>query len=135
LGAEADVNRRPEGLHDTRGDVRWLSPLPLWTGILAGPIAWALDLTISYAIVTWTCSSRRETVLHAITPAALLIVAGGALVLFASLRQTAGATPTDGGDPRQRARFMAILGLTSNALFALTIMAGAIPRWVLDACQ
>ena len=26
--------------------VRWLSPLPLWTGILAGPLAWALDLTI-----------------------------------------------------------------------------------------
>ena len=43
--------------------------------------------------------------------------------------------PTDGGDPRQRARFMAILGLTSCALFALAIVAGAIPRWVLDACQ
>jgi hypothetical protein len=42
---------------------------------------------------------------------------------------------TDGGDPRQRARFMAVLGLTSAALFAVTIVAGAIPRWMLNACQ
>jgi hypothetical protein len=124
LGAEADVN-----------DVRWLAPLPLWTGILTGPVAWALDLSISYALVKWSCATRHETLLHAMTPAALAIVAGGALVSFAALQRTTGDTPTDGGDPRQRARFMAILGLTSCALFALTIVAGAIPRWVLDACQ
>jgi hypothetical protein len=52
-----------------------------------------------------------------------------------ALRRTASDEPTDGGDPRQRARFMAILGLTASALFALTIVAGGIPRWVLDACQ
>ncbi|MCU1385905.1 MAG: uncharacterized protein JWL71_4602 [Acidobacteria bacterium] len=116
-------------------DVRWLSPLPLWTGILAGPIAWALDLSISYAIVKWICSSRRELVLHAITPAALLIVAVGAAASLMALQHSAGGEPTDGPDPRQRARFMAILGLTMSALFALTILANAIPRWVLDACQ
>jgi hypothetical protein len=109
--------------------------LPLWAGILAGPAAWALDLSISYAMVKWTCTSQREALLHAITPAALLLVAGGAAVSFMALQHTSGDTPTDGGQPRQRARFMAILGLTSSALFALTILAGAIPRWVLDACQ
>jgi hypothetical protein len=116
-------------------DLRWLSPLPLWTGILAGPVAWALDLSISYAMVKWTCSSQREGLLHAITPAALIVVAGGAAVSFMALQHTSGTAPTDGGDPRERARFMAVLGLTSSALFALTILAGAIPRWVLDACQ
>jgi hypothetical protein len=30
---------------------------------------------------------------------------------------------------------MAILGLSSAALFALQILAGAIPQWVIDACQ
>ena len=151
MGAEADLTGRPEGLRyrdapegRQRGgtsdglseeEVRWLSPLALWTGILSGPVAWALDLSISYAIVKWTCSSRRQAVLHSITPAALLIVAIGAYVLFIALRHTAADEPTDGPDPRQRARFMAILGLTMCALFGLTIMAGAIPRWVLDACQ
>jgi hypothetical protein len=159
LGAEADLTGRREGLrygdapegrraggtpHGTGGatshglgeaELRWLSPLPLWTGILAGPIAWALDLSISYAIVKWTCSSQRQLVLHAITPAALLVVLIGAYASFMALRHTAGDQPTDGPDPRQRARFMAILGLTMCALFGLTVMAGAIPRWVLDACQ
>jgi hypothetical protein len=119
----------------TPDGIRWLSPLPLWTGILAGPVAWALDLSISYAIVKWICSSRREAVLHAITPAALLIVAVGAVASFMALRHSTGDRPTDGPDPRQRARFMAILGLTMCALFGLTIVANAIPRWVLDACQ
>ena len=73
--------------------------------------------------------------LRGITPAALLIVGVGALFSFFALQQTAADAPTDGGRPRQRARFMAVLGLAACALFALAIVAGAVPRWVLDACQ
>ena len=49
MGSEAEVNGDAEILRP--GDARWLSPLALWTGILAGPAAWALDLSISYALV------------------------------------------------------------------------------------
>jgi hypothetical protein len=126
LGAETDVDA---------ADRRWLSPLPLWTGILGGPVAWGFDLTASYALVKWTCSSQRESLLHGITIASLAVVAGGAMVSWLALQRTAADVPTDGGEPRQRAHFMAFLGLTSGALFALTIVAGAIPRWVIDACQ
>jgi hypothetical protein len=117
------------------GDVRWLTPLPLWTGILAGPIAWAFDLTASYASVTWVCHTRNYGVLPLITIVSLAIVAGAAALSWTALTRTAGDEPTDGGRPRQRARFMAVLGLTSCGLFALQILAGAIPHWVLDACQ
>ena len=41
------------------GDVRWLTPLPLWSGILAGPVAWALDLGASYALVKWVCHTSH----------------------------------------------------------------------------
>ncbi len=116
-------------------DIRWLSPLALWTGILAGPVAWALDLSVSYALVKWVCVSQRGAVLHAITLTALAIVCGGAVVSWIALQRTADDVPTDGGRPRQRARFMAILGLSACALFALQIIAGAIPHWMLDACQ
>jgi hypothetical protein len=126
LGAEADL---------TAVDVRWLSPLPLWTGILAGPFAWAFDLCVSYALVKWTCSTQRQIVLLMMTPAALGVVAAGAVVSWLALRRTAAGSSTGGGDPRERARFMAVLGLASSALFAVAILAGAIPRWVLDACQ
>jgi hypothetical protein len=97
-------------------------------------VAWAIDLGVSYALVKWTCSSQGEMLLHAIALAAMVVVAGGATVSLLALRQTAGDEPTDGGQPRQRARFMALLGVASCALFAITIVAGAIPQWVLDAC-
>jgi hypothetical protein len=116
-------------------DRRWLTPLPLWTGILAGPIAWALDLCVSYALVKWTCSSQRTLLMHLISPACLALVMGGAAASWFALRATGAHVPTDTADLNARARFMAVLGLTSSALFALTVVAGAIPRWVLDACR
>jgi hypothetical protein len=126
LGAKAAV--------ETSG-VRWLTPLPLWTGILAGPLAWAFDLMASYAVVKWVCVTRNYSVLPLITAASLAVVSGGAIISWTALMRTANDVPTDGGRPRQRARFMAVLGLASCSLFALQIMAGAIPHWVLDACQ
>jgi hypothetical protein len=112
-----------------------LTPLPLWTGILAGPIAWAFDLTASYAFVKWVCHTGTYGVLSLITAASLAVVGVAAAISWTALRRTVHDVPTDGGRPRQRARFMAVLGLASCALFALQILAGAIPHGVLDACQ
>ena len=126
MGAQAAV--------DT-GAVRWLTPFPLWAGILAGPLAWAFDLMASYAVVKWVCQTRHYGLLPLITIASLAVVIAGASVSWTALTRTAKDVPTDGGRPRQRARFMAVLGLASCGLFALQIIAGAIPHWVLDACQ
>jgi hypothetical protein len=126
LGAQTDL---------TAGDVRWLSPFPLWSGILAGPLAWAFDLTASYAAVKPVCRLQSVELLRLITVLSLALVTAGATLSCFAYRRTAGDVPSDGGQPRQRARFMAILGLASCALFALQILAGAIPQWVIDACQ
>jgi len=126
LGASTDLNA---------GDVRWLSPLALWTGILAGPTALAADQLTSYALVKWACTTQRQDVLHLIPLVALAITAGGAGVAWQALRHTQEQLPTDGGRPQQRARFMAILGLTVTAFFAMSIVALAIPPVVLDACR
>ena len=117
------------------GDVRWLTPLPLWSGIIAGPMAWAFDLMASYAVVKWVCHTRNYAVLPLITIASLAIVIVAATISWNALRRTTNDTPTDGGQPRQRARFMAVLGLALCGLFALQILAGAVPHWMLDACQ
>jgi hypothetical protein len=111
-----------------------LTPLPLWTGILAGPIAWAFDLTTSYALVKWVCRSQSYAILQVITIVSLIVVIGGATISWNALSRAAEDGPTDGGRPRQRARFMALVGLTSCALFGLQVVAGAIPHWMLDAC-
>jgi hypothetical protein len=97
-------------------------------------MAWAFDLTTSYALVKWVCRSQNEVILQLITTVSLIIVLGGATISWNALSRTAEDVPTDGGRPRQRARFMAVVGLTSSALFGLQILAGAIPHWMLDAC-
>jgi hypothetical protein len=121
--------------HLDAADVRWLSPLPLWTGILAGPLAWALNLLISYALVKWTCDQGQPAILNLVTLAAVVLVSTGATVSWAALQRTRFDTPSDGGLPRQRARFMALLGLATSAFFFLVIVAGAVPQWMLDACR
>jgi hypothetical protein len=115
-------------------DVRWLKPLPLWTGILAGPLAWAFDLEASYALVKWVCRTQNYAVLQLITAVSLVIVIAGAAVSWTALSHTPPEAGTDGGQPIQRARFLAIVGLIVSALFGLQIVAGAIPHWMLDAC-
>ena len=126
MGTAADVDL---------DDLRWLTPLPLWLGILAGPVAWALDLTMSYAVVKWVCAARTTYVLPTITIFAMAIVCAGAAVSWRAFKHTASDVPTDGGQPRQRARFMAILGLILAALFALQILTTTIPQVAIDACQ
>ncbi len=118
----------------TLTDQHWLSPLPLWTGILAGPIAWAIDLEVSYALVHWICATQRVEVLHLISLLALLITGVGAFISWRALQQATHAATTDRSE-RARTCFMAMLGLASALLFACAIVAGAIPRWMLDACQ
>ena len=102
--------------------------------ILAGPIAWAIDLTASYAIVKWTCSSQHTMVLHLITLGALLLIAAGAAASFSALQRTPEQAIDNGPRPFDRGRFMAHLGLLLSAMFAVVVIANAIPRLVLDAC-
>jgi hypothetical protein len=106
----------------------------LWAGLLCGPIAWAADLTASYAIVKWVCGSQHTWVLHLITLGALALTGGGALSAWIGLQHAPEGAALDGPRPFDRGRFMAVLGLVVSAMFALTIIANDIPRAVLDAC-
>ena len=135
MGAEADLTRPPEGGRSSAADIRWITPLPLWTGVLTAPLVWAVDLFVRYAIVKWSCITGRHWYFDVFTAVSLALVAFAAVVSWNALQATSRDEPTDGGMPRHRARFMAILGLTVSALFGLTIAAASIPNWVLDACH
>ena len=106
----------------------------LWTGMLLPPIAWAMDLVVRYALVKWTCGTRSTAPLQLITFGTLTLICIAALAAWRALRATPRSAPTDGGHPVERARFMAMLGLVTAALFGLATIGGAIPQWVLDAC-
>jgi hypothetical protein len=127
-----------ERIQTPRDERSWFSQSAgtwiLWIGLLAAPAAWAFDLTISYAIVHWTCSSQQTFVLHLITLGALAMTAGGAAASWTALQHAPDAAADDGPRPIDRGRFMAILGLLVSVFFALVMVANAVPRVMLDAC-
>lgn len=102
--------------------------LKLWTGILAGPAAWSVQLALSYPIAQVTChasfASQHPGTLHAIAFGALAAVAAAAW-LPRPLRHAS----------HPRVRFMARLGLLTCALFALVVIATWFPVFVLHDCQ
>ena len=95
----------------------------LWAGILGPPIAWAVDETVSYAMVKWACGHQAGGVLHAVTLVTVGLIAGCAVLSWSAARHN------------ERARFMSVLGLVSAALFVLAVIATAIPKWTFDVCQ
>jgi hypothetical protein len=106
----------------------------LWAGMLAGPAAWALDLSASYALVHWTCSSQLRMVLHLISVLALVLTAGGAAASWTALQRARSDAVEDGPRPMDRGKFMATLGLLIAALFGLVIVSALVPQVMLDAC-
>ena len=119
----------------TAGHLSWPSALSLWTGILVGPLAWVCDLALSYTLVRGSCLPEREQMLHLVVVASLGVIAAAAVMSGRAFQRTAPDSATNWWASRQRAHFMATLGLMSSALFATAIVAGAIPLWVLNACR
>ncbi|PYP82480.1 MAG: hypothetical protein DMG65_26195 [Candidatus Angelobacter sp. Gp1-AA117] len=107
----------------------------LWTGILAGPLAWALDEGMSYVLVPHACSTGHYYVLHVMTALCLLIPAAAFLLAWRMYVITPPSSTEDGGDAGSRSHFMAIIGMASSALFFLAIIAEAIPRFILNPCD
>jgi hypothetical protein len=98
----------------------------LWTGILAGPFAFATAFTTKYAMVAWICDHKAEWIFWAITIIALLVCLFGAFESWRGLKS---------GENTRRVRFMGLGGLTMNAAFAMSIIAMTIPHFYLGACE
>jgi hypothetical protein len=130
LGAETPVasGGSTHATHVTRDRL-------LWTGVLAGPVAWALELLINYALVKPACGRGWSSgPFNFVTIGALAIVLLGAAAAWRALAATPPGAATDGGHPLERSRAMAIYALASCAFFAVVVVAGAVPQWMLDAC-
>lgn len=96
----------------------------LWLGVFAGPIAFLLTLQAKYALVDYVCRNRAAWLMWLITIAGLVLCAIGAIA--ARRGWVSDAT---------RVRFMAIAGLALSTMFALAIIAMAIPDLFLGACE
>lgn len=109
---------------------------PLWAGVLAGPVAFLLLLTVNYVYVEWACARSRWWPMHV---AAALALAVTVLALLLSWRNWVAAGrvwPTD-DEPgsASRARFLAALGVLTSGGFVLVMIAQWIPVMILGPCQ
>src|SRR2546426_2864705 len=109
--------------------------LALWLGLLTAPLAWLVNLLLSYTLVLWACSTGRQYTLHLVTLAMLLVAAGGGCMAWRAWRQAGREWHDEAGGVLPRSRFMAAMGILLSSLFVLVILAQGIPSFVLSACE
>jgi hypothetical protein len=109
--------------------------LALWWGIFAGPIAFALDEVLSYAIVQHTCSTGYHGLLHFYTLLAIVLALSGFAAALWCYRRLPESATTTGVMVESRSRFMAIYGIAASISFTLVIIALSIPKWAMSPCD
>ncbi len=108
------------------GSSRAVSPLALWTGALAGPLAWLAHLAIAYFFVGVMCATGLAFLIHLTTLVTLGAAAAGGLLSYRNLQRpsvTAGS------------RFLALGGVLLSVMFLFTIVMESLPTFSLGPCE
>jgi len=101
------------------------SSVALWTGILAGPFAWALDFELKYALIDYACRNHAPGLFW------IFFVLGIAICAYGAFNAWGGMN----ADGSTRARFMGIGGLALSIAFVVFIVAMQIPNIYLRPCE
>lgn len=108
--------------------------LALWWSLFAGPVSWLFDLGFSYSLTQHSCSTGHYYVLHLISALCFVGALSGLYFGLANYRRF-DAGSEEGGYPHDRAYFQALIGILFSISFAIVIIAGSVPRWVLSPCS
>jgi hypothetical protein len=111
------------------------TPLGLWWSLMAGFAAWGFDLGLSYVLERHSCSTGHHYLLHLISVVCFAIALTGFGTGLVEFRRFPGTTSDEGGSHFDRARFQALLGMAFSLSFALVVVAGSVPRWILGPCE
>ena len=113
----------------------------LWVGVLTGPAAWSLQVLINYNLEEIACAPAAQGSRDIWGIGVETWVLGvDALLAAATIAAAAAALHClrSGGDDAStgnRARWMALVGVMTSALFLIVIMSGFAPPFVLDVCE
>lgn len=111
------------------------TPFGLWWSLLSGFAAWGVDLGLSYTLEQHSCSTGHYYVLHVIGFVCLVVALSGFATGLVEFKRFPGSTSEEGGSPFDRAHFQALLGMAFSVSFAVVIIAGSVPRWILSPCE
>ena len=106
----------------------------LMAALFAGPVAAALHLQVSYALVKWTCATGGTGLLIAVAAVACIVSLAGAWLgwsLMGRMPQVseAGACRVD------RSFFIAVVAIGLDVLLALFVIVSAFAVFVLSPCE
>jgi hypothetical protein len=124
------MTRDPEQAFFQRQGIGWL-----WFGILAGPLAFLINLQLSYMLVHPVCVTAHHIILHLVPAGALLLAASGGVSAWRNWQRTGQAESSQAGGVLPRSRFMAGVGLLTSGLFIIVIVAQWLPNFILSPCQ
>jgi hypothetical protein len=111
------------------------TPFGIWWSLVAGFAAWGFDLGLSYLLEQHSCSTGHSYVLHTISFVCFVAALSGFATGFMEKRRFPHDSKEEGGSSLDRAHFQALIGMIFSLSFAVVIVAGAIPRWILHPCQ
>ena len=103
-----------------------------WSGVMSGPIAWAINQETNFAMTSRACAVGDRNALHLVTLACLGIMMLGAGIAAFNLAWERRSPIAEGS--ASQVRFLAILGLMANPFFALVMIAQRIAIAMLDPC-
>jgi hypothetical protein len=103
--------------------------------VCAGPLAWAADLGVSYVLAQHACSTGHHYVPHVITAVCFVIALTGFAAGWTEYKKLPREVDDKGPRPLDRAYFQILFGIVFSLAFSLVIIVGAVPRWILSACD
>ncbi|MGE5178317.1 MAG: hypothetical protein ACM3PF_04400 [Bacteroidota bacterium] len=102
----------------------------LWFGLLAGPVAWAVQLPLVYTLAVWSCDRVGFAWLHVVSILCLVAAGLGAWVSSVNLRSLA----EPGQASPDARRLMSLLGVMTGALFAIVVLCSWYAVFLLSPC-
>jgi hypothetical protein len=107
----------------------------LWWGVLAGPISFALNEVLSYAIVQHACSTQHYRLLHFYSALGILLAISGFITARSCYVRVPKSASLEEGNPYSRARWMAIYGMAGSLMFVIVNIALSIPKGIMNPCD
>jgi hypothetical protein len=107
----------------------------LWTGVLLGPVASLLALEVSYVLAERACATGRMAPVHLTLLGCFLLATAGGLLARREWGRWRARPEREQGGPEGRSRFLALLGMLSSGIFALTIVVQWTATWFYHPCQ
>ena len=102
----------------------------LLAALFTGPLAWALNQGIGYALVKPACAADLVPIVWSIDAATFGLAGVGAWIAWRWVSLLGPTAAEDGGSVHDRSYFMAIVAVSLNALIALLIVNSLIAHFI-----